>query len=214
LTVVDIILVKVGGMGHHVLDLAYPGLVVAQSTEFAGVVIYYVAVYFTKISIVFFLARLFSPMNTLKKWLIYGTFAFYTVLVVVSILIFVFACRPISAGWDLAVRVQHYQYLDLEAVVLSMGVTYAIGDVWLLVLPIHQVLQLKMSPRKKASVIIVFAFGAIACAGAVLKCAYIPPVFNSYDPTCKCFCCQSPSTFLLTYRYHRAWNQFLAGNSD
>lgn len=123
-----------------------------------------------------------------KRWLLHITVVILAAEWVVQILAFTFATKPISAAWDMDVRLSGFiNTVNLPLEVFILTIFYLVIDVWLLILPIHTIWTIPFSLRTRISVTWVFIFGGVACAGAVVKTVYIYPVLDSYDATCKFF---------------------------
>jgi hypothetical protein len=145
-------------------------------------------------SILFFIYRLFRGTSKSLGRLIAATGIFYTLLLIVSIFTYFFVCNPPEASWSISRRIQpDVKCLDFRSLILSLGIVYAIGDVWLLLLPLRRIWQLQLPVRSRAGLIFVLSLGSGACVGAILKCVFIDGIYNTYDPTCK-FSCFLPRT--------------------
>ena len=83
------------------------------------------------------------------------------------------------------VRLNGFISLNVSLEIFILNFICLITDIWLLILPIHTIWSLKLPLRTRIGVTWVFAFGGVACAGAVMKSIYVYPVFRSYDPSCK-----------------------------
>jgi hypothetical protein len=152
------------------------------------------AILFIRLSITALLYRLIGPSSTVKRWLLHLTVVILVAEWIVQILAFTFATKPISAAWDMDVRLSGFKStVNLPLEVFILTIFYLLMDVWLLVVPIHTIWSLQLSLRKRISVTCVFIFGGVACAGAIVKTIYIYPVLDSYDATCK------PSFYPLLY---------------
>jgi hypothetical protein len=120
-----------------------------------------------------------------KRLLLHLTVALLTLEFIVQVLAFVFAYKPISAGWDMNVRLAGYSHVNITLEVFILSLIYLLTDIWLLVLPIHTIWSLQLPLQTRIGVTWVFVFGGVACAGAVMKLVYIYPTLNSFDPVCK-----------------------------
>jgi hypothetical protein len=144
------------------------------------------AVFFVRLSITALLYRLMGHSSKIKQWLLHTTVIILVAEWIVQIPAFVFATKPISAAWDFNVRLSGFeQTVNAPLEVFILTILYFVMDVWLLVFPIHTIWNLQLPLRTRISASMVFIFGGVACAGAIVKTVYIYPAFNSYDSTCK-----------------------------
>jgi hypothetical protein len=154
--------------------------------QFAGIQLYMTAILFIRLSITALLYRLIGPSSRVKKWLLHLTVAILVIEWVVQTLAFIFATKPISAAWDMDVRLSGFEKtVNLPLEVFILTIFYLVMDIWLLIVPIHTIWTLQLPLRTRIGVSCVFIFGGVACAGAIVKTVYIYPVLDSYDATCK-----------------------------
>ncbi|KAF1808895.1 hypothetical protein P152DRAFT_476982 [Eremomyces bilateralis CBS 781.70] len=181
--IVMVLLIKKGGSGQHVFDVSYDQIKMLQFLEFIGVMLYFHAIFLIRLSITAFLYRLMGVASMTKRILLHSTVVFLILELIIQVFAFVFACKPISAAWDMDVRLAGFKSINLALEIFVLTVIYLATDVWLLVLPIHTVWSLQLPLWTRIGVTWVFAFGGVACAGAVVKTIYVYPVFHSWDPS-------------------------------
>ena len=163
-----------------------PKPILTNQLQFAGIQIYMTAILFIRLSITALLYNLIGPTSRVKIWLLHVTVGILIAEWVTQILAFTFATKPISAAWDMDVRLSGFKNtVNLPLEVFILTIFYLIMDVWLLIVPIHTIWTLQLPLRKRIGVSCIFIFGGVACAGAVVKTVYIYPVLDSYDATCK-----------------------------
>jgi hypothetical protein len=124
-----------------------------------------------------------APLTKTWNRILNMTMVVYLVFSILFTALYFFSCKPISAAWDLDVRVYGYYYIDATALIQSVSGLYAVGDIWLLILPIWTVIHLKFNWQKKVGLVFVFAIGGIACAASVLKFVTAARIYKSFDPT-------------------------------
>lgn len=149
--------------------------------------LYFTAICVIRLSITAFLYRLIGRTSRIKRILLHITTILLILQFLNQIFVYVFACKPISAGWDLDVRLTGYKCDNVPLEIFALAIVYIVMDVWLLVLPIHTVWNLQLPLRTRIGVTWVFTFGIVACAGAIYKTVYVYSVFDSFDPNCKSF---------------------------
>ena len=143
------------------------------------------AIFIIRLSITAFLYRLMASASKIKRILLHLTVILLTLELVIQVFAFVFAYNPISAGWDMNVRLEGYSHVNITLEVLILSIIYLVTDVWLLVLPLHTIWTLQLPLQTRIGVTWVFVFGGVACAGAIMKAVYIYATLDSYDPVCK-----------------------------
>ncbi|KAF2402025.1 hypothetical protein EJ06DRAFT_372004 [Trichodelitschia bisporula] len=177
-----VLLGRLGGCGLHVYDASWKRVLKTQELEFVGVIAYFSAVCLVRASIIAFYYRLIGVAAPRTRVFLHITSVALTLQFIVQVFTFVFGWRPIRGGWDLQARLDGaVPRYNLALSIFFMSIVYLLMDIWLLVLPIHTVLRLRLPLGTRVGVSSVFLFGAFACVGAVLKTAYVYRVFNSYD---------------------------------
>lgn len=143
------------------------------------------AIFVIRLSITAFLYRLMAAASKIKRILLHFTVVLLTLELIVQVFAFVFAYKPIAAGWDMRVRLAGYSHLNITLEVFILSIIYLVTDVWLLILPLHTIWTLQLPLQTRIGVTWVFLFGGVACAGAIMKAVYIYPTLDSYDPVCE-----------------------------
>lgn len=120
-----------------------------------------------------------------KQILLHITVVVLVLEFVVQVFLYIFSNKPISAGWDMDVRLAGYSHLNTTLEIFILSILYLLTDVWLLVLPLHTIWTLQLPLQTRIGVTWVFLFGGVACAGAILKAVHIYSTLNSFDPLCE-----------------------------
>lgn len=121
-----------------------------------GSLIYAVCLAFAKLSVLAFYLRI-SPDRLIRRTvhLLLGLVCLYTLT---YILLIVFRCRPVSAGWDLSIE---GECVDHTIPMLVLAVANIIIDVFIFILPIRIVLPLQIPVLQKISLAVLFATGGL-----------------------------------------------------
>ncbi|KAF4454411.1 hypothetical protein F53441_3037 [Fusarium austroafricanum] len=85
----------------------------------------------------------------------------------VRILLLTLQCMPTSAYWDIARRATHC-HVTSRAFFFSTGLTHAVLDIVILVLPLIEVVRMHLPLGQKLAVMSLFGFGAIVCVLTIL----------------------------------------------
>jgi hypothetical protein len=120
-----------------------------------------------------------------KRILLHITAVVLTLQFLVQVFAYIFANKPISAGWDMNVRISGYSHPNTTLEIFILSIFYLLTDVWLLILPIHTIWALQLPIQTRIGVTWVFVFGGVACCGAIVKAVYIYPTLDSFDPVCE-----------------------------
>jgi len=180
---VVILLIRIGGAGRHVYDVSFQRIEKTQQLEFAGLMIYYLAIFVIRMSITAFLYRLMGATSRFKRMLLHGTVVLLVLELLVQVFAYVFAYKPISANWDMNTRLDGYTtHLNITLEIFILSILYLLTDIWLLILPVHTIWKLQLSLQTRIGVTWIFVFGGVACAGAIVKACYIYPTLYSFDP--------------------------------
>jgi hypothetical protein len=202
LTAANITTVKLGGLGKHGWDITYVeaelGIKVSLSLGFASswltivqllipiMLLYVTAIFFVKISIIFFVQRLAGPnYRRGLRYTINGFFVFHIAFLVGCVLGWSFQCTPVSAGFSLSLRLHPDTHCkDYEVFYWVTSGIHAISDIAMLALPVWMVAGLPMSWQKKAAVIFMFGLGGLACVCSLVRMAYIGRWADSNEISC------------------------------
>ncbi|KAK6332258.1 hypothetical protein TWF696_002979 [Orbilia brochopaga] len=173
-------LATTGGYGLHIYDVPHHLRTKSLEYAWANMLLYCIAVTFTKISILCFYLRL-VPSGIFRKltWL--------TMTAVVALgfaygLMVVFYCIPVRAYW------QPYEYPDAkclsdEAALISNAAVNIVLDCWLWIMPVPVVWKVRLPIRQRIGLVGVFALGSFVCLAGILRLVYVIRTAYSYDRT-------------------------------
>ncbi|ORY10943.1 hypothetical protein BCR34DRAFT_614882 [Clohesyomyces aquaticus] len=178
-----ILMIRTGGLGKHIYDVQYSTIYRCFQLEFSGVLLYFITVFFIRMSIAASLYRFIGLSSRPKRILMHATSLLLILQFLVQVLAYVFAYSPISAGWNMDVRIAGFKSIDLALEIFVLTIVYLLTDVWLLVLPIYTIWNLQLPTRARVGVLWIFVFGFVACVGAVVKTVFVRRTFESWDPT-------------------------------
>ena len=164
--------------------------------------IFWLALYFAKISIVFFNRRLTAlAQGWWKKghWVVLGIIIACFILALFST---IFECQPVKAhynmhalGSTLLEDPKRLHCVDSTKLELANRWLHVATDLMLLMVPLFILYRLQMPLRKKLSVGFLFCFGIICCVASIMRNeVWTHP---SSDFTCKC-----PSHSPQTLQHH------------
>ncbi|KAI4114859.1 MAG: hypothetical protein LQ345_004437 [Seirophora villosa] len=158
------------GGGRHTYDIPpeffYGNFV---TTVVAGH-IYILGCTVAKLSLLLFLYRIFSVDFKFRvaSWIIGVVLTIWTS---VTLLLCIFACKPIRASWDIALYLEPTTKcpIIITNVTNIHGICNIITDFALLFLPVPMVWNLHGTTKKKLGLAAVFATGIFVCAVAIVR---------------------------------------------
>ncbi|GAP83085.1 putative integral membrane protein [Rosellinia necatrix] len=167
-TLVITILGAKAGAGRHLWSLHPQDIADIFRLLYSYTFIYAGSVSFTKLSILLFYRRLFERGST---WfhIRLGFAAFFTIGYVLSIWAVAAAlCQPTEFFWTQFLGAKG-KCLDINASFLSLTVLNLVADLLVLVVPIPEILALKMSTKKKVGVLCVMLLGGLVCVVSAVR---------------------------------------------
>ncbi|KAI4224638.1 MAG: hypothetical protein L6R36_004513 [Xanthoria steineri] len=158
------------GGGRHSYDLPpeyYQGWF---GTNVLRTFLYVVGITLAKLSLLFFLYRIFRVDSKFRiaSWIIGAVLLIWSAI---TLLLKIFACRPVRASFDLHLYMQPSTTCPIKTYVITNihGFCNIFTDFAILILPIPMVWKLHVTPRKKAGLAAVFATGLFICAVAIVR---------------------------------------------
>ncbi|KAM5522385.1 integral membrane protein [Fusarium oxysporum f. sp. phaseoli] len=119
---------------------------------------YTIGIGFAKFAILTFYWRLFKYSSS--RIAIQAVLVLCVTWFIVRILLLTLSCMPTSAYWDLARRATHC-HVTSNIYFFSTGLTHAVLDVVILVLPLIEVIKMHLPLGQKLAVMALFGFGAL-----------------------------------------------------
>lgn len=157
----------------------------------------------TRISILFFYRRIFSPLEIyLKMALAVAGFLTISYPIVIWVTMST-ACKPVSHFWTQFSGTEG-KCIDVNKFFLALGIINMINDIIILVIPFPRIIQLQMSTRKKIAICAIMAVGILlvpflvsclclrntkltnsqsACVASIVRIYYLHVFSNSIDVT-------------------------------
>lgn len=132
-------------------------------------------------TLLLFFLRIF-PKPIIRR-LLWGTVAFNLICGLAFVLATIFQCQRISYYWTSWDKNQPGKCININAIVWSNAIISIVLDVWMLALPLHEVLQLQLSWRKKVSVTVMFCVGTFVTVVSVLRLRSLVHFAASSNPT-------------------------------
>ncbi|EQB55670.1 CFEM domain-containing protein [Colletotrichum gloeosporioides Cg-14] len=131
--------------------------------------LYYSTIAFLKASILFMYLRIF-PGERFRRTL-WGTQALNLAIGVTFVLLGIFQCRPIHLAWTAWRGDSESKGTCMEVVIIAMFYSaIQVGlDIWMLILPLKQILGLNMKWSKKFGTTFMFSLGLFLTAASTIR---------------------------------------------
>jgi hypothetical protein len=127
---------------------------------YASQVGYFLSSGFTKLSFLAFYLRIFPAKNTRKAAFVFiGITIAYTMAFDLTM---IFACKPISAVWTSWAGEDHIDYcINQNKFYYCAAAVNITLDIAILIIPIPELLKLKLSVKKKLFLLAIFSVGSM-----------------------------------------------------
>ncbi|KAG4419194.1 hypothetical protein IFR04_007695 [Cadophora malorum] len=167
------------GGGKHLWAINATQFTVIWKILFAYVIIYALAVSFTKLSIVLFYRRLFG-MNW-GLWFCAFLVVAYCITVIVTILV---SCQPLRYFWTQYTTPGATGHcINVPLFFFANGIWAMLVDVCILIVPIPIILKLDMPKSQKIAVMLIMLLGSFVCIASIIRIITIHVVITSDDLT-------------------------------
>lgn len=161
------LVVVLGGMGHHILDLPQHQIQSLSKTVFASQVLYALVLGFIKLSIAMNFQRVFFTRNF--RFAAYVAMGCTVAWMIQTILVGLLICQPIQLNWDPRAR---GTCGSQTAAFTSVGVVDIITDAVLLLLPVKPLSSLRIKPAQKIALAVIFS-GGFMCVPSCFQSARV-----------------------------------------
>ncbi|KAK1975493.1 integral membrane protein [Colletotrichum cereale] len=166
------------GYGSHYWDIDPNNGKAILKIFYAQQMVYIFVQTFAKASIACFCSRVFT--NKRFQLVIKFFMVFLFTHGFMFLMLLVFQCRPIQSNWDRFIKGQCF---NVTAIVYAGAACSILEDVFLIVLPIPELLKLQLNPKKRGALVFMFALGSFACVASVIRLQYLVAFADSYDST-------------------------------
>ncbi|KAF2262370.1 hypothetical protein CC78DRAFT_582671 [Lojkania enalia] len=167
------------GLGMHIYDLTPAMMINSQKAFWGSIWVYYLALTFTKISILAQYLRIFpSPRFRAVCCIV---LAFVVGFGFWGLFGSIFLCMPVQFFWDKTV--QNGECLNQFVVwFLNAGINI-LQDFTILILPMPLLRRLNVPKPQKRALIAIFALGGFVCLISIIRLHSLVRISNSSDPT-------------------------------
>ncbi|RVD85883.1 uncharacterized protein DFL_004187 [Arthrobotrys flagrans] len=162
------------GLGKNMWDVPWIIMSPVLKWFLATELTYFVAICGCKLTILAFYLRFI--MNKTQKYIIWGFLAAIILYNVLTILILVFACRPVSTLWDW--NLDQSKCIDVDPLYFINAALNTITDIAILVLPLRTLWKLKMPTSQKVGLIMLFTTGGFIIIITIIRMVQLTSIPN------------------------------------
>ncbi|KAI0426859.1 hypothetical protein F5Y09DRAFT_317859 [Xylaria sp. FL1042] len=165
------------GLGRHIQQVADADIRQILIGLFVAELFYSIGFTVIKLSIIALYRQLFPT-----RFMLLST-TFLAIFVILwgaaLLLVTIFSCTPVHGFWDIDV---HAKCVDSKWFFIGNAIPNILADVFLLLLPIHDVWKLKLDRESKIAVSGIFTLGGFVIVASGLR-IYFTLAFDPMDPT-------------------------------
>ncbi|KAK1981520.1 CFEM domain-containing protein [Colletotrichum cereale] len=170
------------GLGRDMWTLPQKQIENVLFYYYLGELFYFAALTATKISILFFMLRVFSMDKTFRH-LVYGTMALCLAYGIAFITCTALQCMPISYSWEQIDSKKVGKCNDIHLQGWMSAICNIVIDVVILVLPLKKLSELQMKLKKKLMIMFMFSLGIFVTIVSVIRLRSLIVFANSQNIT-------------------------------
>ncbi|BCS24829.1 uncharacterized protein APUU_41273S [Aspergillus puulaauensis] len=171
------------GAGRHVWAVSLDDLMKLYRFLFSYTFIYGAGCTCTRVSILFFYRRIFSPLEKpLKIALLFASFITIAYPLIIWITM-ANACKPLSFFWTQFSGKTNGKCININQFFLALGILNMLNDFIILALPFPRIIKLQMTLQKKVAICCIMAVGIFVCVASILRIHFLSLFMNTADVT-------------------------------
>ncbi|KAH7120663.1 hypothetical protein EDB81DRAFT_952506 [Dactylonectria macrodidyma] len=148
---------------------------------FVGSILYTITVFSVKICVLLFYLRIF-PGTTIRR-LIWATLIANVVCLVIFNIVTLTQCRPISYSWQRWDALHDGECNNINAMAWAGASISIIIDVWMLGLPLSQIVHLQIHWKRKLAVALMLGVGTFVTVVCILRLHALVEYGHTVNPT-------------------------------
>ncbi|KAJ5206514.1 hypothetical protein N7491_002869 [Penicillium cf. griseofulvum] len=170
------------GAGSHIWAVKLEELMDLYRLLFCYTFIYAAACTSTRLSILAFYRRVFSPLEpSLKVTLIIGLFLTLSYPIIIWVTMGN-ACRPVSYFWT-QFSATEGKCINVNQFFLALGILNMLNDFIILIIPFPRIAQLQMTLRKKLAICGIMAVGIFVFVASIVRIHFLSEFMKATDVT-------------------------------
>ncbi|WQF88438.1 Putative extracellular membrane protein, CFEM [Colletotrichum destructivum] len=166
------------GFGYHYWDIDPGNGKMILQIFYAQQLLYIFVQVFAKASISCFYSRVFTNKRFQLAIKCFLVFLFSHGLM--FLLLLAFQCVPVRSIWDRSINGRCF---DTAAISYGGAACSILEDFILILMPLPELLKLKLSKRKKSALVFMFGIGSFACIASMVRLKYLVTFVHSFDVT-------------------------------
>ncbi|KXG53367.1 uncharacterized protein PGRI_004170 [Penicillium griseofulvum] len=170
------------GAGKHIWAVKLEELMDLYRLLFCYTFIYASACTCTRLSILAFYRRVFSPLEpSLKMALIFGLFLTLSYPIIIWVTMGN-ACRPVSHFWT-QFSATEGKCINVNQFFLALGILNMLNDFIILIIPFPRIARLQMTLRKKLAICGIMAVGIFVFVASIVRIHFLSQFMKAADVT-------------------------------
>ncbi|KAH8902244.1 hypothetical protein BR93DRAFT_990919 [Coniochaeta sp. PMI_546] len=170
------------GLGRDVWTVPFDQITRFLKFLYINEVLYFTEVFTVKLCILIFYLRIF-PGTSIRR-LIWGTIFTTVLCLVVFDFVTIFQCQPIQHYWEGWDALHQGRCISVNVLTWANAAVSIFLDLWMLALPLSQVIHLRLHWKKKVGVVLMFGVGILT--GDAYDTAYWSDVELNVAVCCAC----------------------------
>ncbi|KAH8900557.1 hypothetical protein GQ53DRAFT_622317, partial [Thozetella sp. PMI_491] len=169
------------GLGRDTWTISFDSISRFLLFLYINELVYSTEVFLVKVSLLVFYLRIFTRI--VARRVIQATVAFCLLLTLAFNLVATFQCRPIKAFWEEWDQERNGKCLNMNLIVWVNAMASIAVEIWMLVVPLSQLWQLRLQWKKKLGVSLMFGVGIFVTAVSILRLQSLVEFSQSVNPT-------------------------------
>ncbi|KAL4951907.1 hypothetical protein BDW69DRAFT_201095 [Aspergillus filifer] len=170
------------GSGKHIWAVTLDQLILVYKLLYSYTFIYASSCTLTRISILFFYRRIFSPLEPSLKIALAAGGLFTLSYPLIVWITMANACKPVSFFWTQFSGTAG-KCININQFFLAAGILNMLNDFFILVLPFPRIIRLQMTTKKKIAICGIMAVGIFVCVASIVRIHYLSVFMATTDIT-------------------------------
>ncbi|KAL4791315.1 hypothetical protein BDV19DRAFT_393178 [Aspergillus venezuelensis] len=170
------------GSGKHIWAVSLDQLMLVYKLLYSYTFIYASSCTLTRISILFFYRRIFSPLEPSLKIALAAGGLFTLSYPLIVWITMANACKPVSFFWTRFSGTTG-KCININQFFLAAGILNMLNDIFILVLPFPRIIKLQMTIKKKIAICGIMAVGIFVCVASIVRIVYLSIFMATKDIT-------------------------------
>ncbi|KAI8649494.1 CFEM domain-containing protein [Fusarium keratoplasticum] len=179
--VIGIKCLTVHGLGRDIWTLTTHEISKFALYFYVMTILYFMAMSFIKLSLSLFYLNIF--FDNISPYILWGTVAFNALYGIAFLFAAIFQCVPVDYYWVQYLGGYSGTCVDINALGWVNAATGVAVDIWMIAMPLSQVIHLRLHWKKKVGVVIMFLLGTFVTVVSILRLQSLLHFANSNNPT-------------------------------